>query len=389
MAKQNVLLMSLTDPSGDPRPFRTIQLCSEMGLKTYIASPPAKKSVEATNIIDTAHWTKGSPNHFCKRLLGVLSLFIPTDKLRDIVDSKRHGLKSFEKAVQGKRFDLIIVEDLYLLPIAQRISPDSKIIFDAREYYPEQLSHNLLWRLTERVNRIRICAKYLSKCDAVLTVSPGLSDAYKKKFYTDCHLVRSVPSYNNTTLSLPSDKVRMVHHGSAIKCRKLENMIDAFLFLDDRFTLDFYLVGEKKYIKELKERASPYPQIRFLDPVEFSSIGRMLSSYDIGLCLLEATTFNLRHCLPNKFFEFIQARLMLAIGPSPDMAELVKEHKCGIVSDSFNAKDLAEKLNVLTTEQILEYKKNSDNAAKILCWETESQKLTAVINGLLDVGERA
>ena len=51
---------------------------------------------------------------------------------------------------------------------------------------------------------------------------------------------------------------------------------------------------------------------------------RMANDYDVGLYLLPPTNFNQRYALPNKFFEFIQGRLAIAIGPSPEMAKLVE-----------------------------------------------------------------
>jgi hypothetical protein len=59
-------------------------------------------------------------------------------------------------------------------------------------------------------------------------------------------------------------------------------------------------------------------------------------------------TFNLKYILPNKFFEFIQARLAVAIGPSVEMKRLVKEWDCGIVAANFEAKSMAAEINRLT-----------------------------------------
>jgi len=39
------------------------------------------------------------------------------------------------------------------------------------------------------------------------------------------------------------------------------------------------------------------------------------------------------HALSDKLFEFIQACLADAIGPSPEMARIIHEDSCGIVAD--------------------------------------------------------
>lgn len=84
-----------------------------------------------------------------------------------------------------------------------------------------------------------------------------------------------------------------------------------------------------------------------LEPVPMHRIVSFASTYDIGVFLLPPTNFNYRNALPNKLFEFIQARLAVAIGPSPQMAAVVREWNCGIVSDDFTPASLGENLQRL------------------------------------------
>ena len=107
----------------------------------------------------------------------------------------------------------------------------------------------------------------------------------------------------------------------------------------------------------------------------------MLNSYDIGLYYLEPTGFNVTFNLPNKFFEFIQARLALAIGPSPNMAEVVRQYQCGFIAEEFSIESMVNTLKDLTSEKIDLAKKNSDIAAKDLCYEKESERLLNLIQG--------
>ena len=74
---------------------------------------------------------------------------------------------------------------------------------------------------------------------------------------------------------------------------------------------------------------------------------------------------------------------MLAIGPTPDMKKICEQYKIGIVSNTFDPSELAEKLNKLSYNDILKYKENADLAAKELCFENESKKLIDIIEQLL------
>jgi len=99
--------------------------------------------------------------------------------------------------------------------------------------------------------------------------------------------------------------------------------------------------------------------------------------------MLPPSNFNHRHALPNKLFEFIQARLAVAVGPSPDMAELVKAHEIGVVSPNFTPQSFAATLNKLRLEDIDGYKANAHKAAPMLCWERNDEVLACALHELL------
>lgn len=206
-----------------------------------------------------------------------------------------------------------------------------------------------------------------------------------KYLISSFHLFRSLPSKSSHTYTqLKSDQIRMVHHGGALRNRKLEKMIEIIQKLDDSFSLDLYLTADQKYIQELKNKASNCPRVRFCDPVGFHEIIPMLRNYHIGLYYSEPTSFNNLHCLPNKLFEFIQAGLMVAIGPSPDMAEIVHKYQCGIVADTFTVESMVSALSQLTNRKIVEYRKNSLMAASILNYEEESKKLDEILKHMFE-----
>ena len=143
-------------------------------------------------------------------------------------------------------------------------------------------------------------------------------------------------------------------------------------YLDDRFSLDLYLVtsGNERYLEWLKAKAKSNKKIRFLSPMQPQEIPTTINRYDIGVFILPPTSFNHHFALPNKFFEFIQARLAIAIGPSPEMAKIISRHKNGIVADSFKARTMATILNQLSAEDIDKFKYHSDTIA----WEMSSEK---------------
>ena len=165
-------------------------------------------------------------------------------------------------------------------------------------------------------------------------------------------------------------------------------MIDAMAQLDDRFRLDFMLIpGSSGYLPELKRRASSDSRITFSSPVMPTEIVERLKGYDVGLFSLPPYSFNARHALPNKFFDFIQARLCVAVGPSPEMQNLVEQHGCGVVARDFTAQALADTLRALDRRKVEACRQASDAAAAELCYERSADVLLAMARRLLGLDE--
>ncbi|MCT7473089.1 glycosyltransferase family protein [Aliarcobacter cryaerophilus] len=378
---KSVLVICIANPSKNPRPNRIIKLLLRMG---YEVDTCSYKSNGDLNISNEYIFEEINSNFFerINRLLfKIIRLIIPSLDIKILLTEK---IYKFDKIkLELENYDLVIVENIEMLPFAVK-NNSKKIICDLREFYPLEYENSFLFRLLESKFKIDICKKYLKKCDKLITVSTGLINGYQKYFNLTPKLLMSTPNYFEISVKVNDGKnIKMVHHGVANTDRKLENMIEMFKYLDNRFSLDFYLVGNQTYTNQLKKLAKSFPKIRFLEPVPFNDIIPTMNQYDIGLYLLEPTGFNTEYALPNKFFEYIQARLMLAIGPSYDMKKIVEQYNLGIVSKNFDSKELAIELNKLSYEDILIYKENSNIASKELCYENESKKLTAILDKLL------
>lgn len=384
--QKKVLIACLADPSRNPRPRRAIELCKSMGMSVSILSyPPKEKApLKGESFFYLPNPSYSLLSRILKKILLLGVMISPLECMRIFFESLRWDFRKILKKMSKITFDLIIIEDIHLLPFFILKKNRGKVVFDAREYYPKQNEESYIFNISKKRRRVQLCQKYMPKCDAVLTVSEGLRRAYKKEFGISSVLYRSTPYYTKIPVRFTKkEHIKMVYHGGANKNRQLENLIEIMGLLDDRFSLDFFLVGDPSYQYELEKLAYTNPRIRFMKPVPFNEIIPTMSRYDIGLFYCEPSTFNLRHCLPNKFFEYIQARAMIAIGPSPDMAELVNKYGCGVVSQAFSVESMAEALNGLSVEDIDRAKRCSDIAARDLCFEEESKVMRGIVRNLI------
>lgn len=377
---KKVLVIGLVDPSGNPRPKRIIGLLKDKGCVVEVASFALERPLDIDAHYEISRPSLSPFDKVIRKVVGLAGLLSGHEMIRRYLSDLRWRLSGLGKTLKGKQYEWIIVEDIYLLPFAFQIKGSAKIMMDAREFYPEELGHNMFWNITEKPMRVSICSKYLKRCDAVLTVSDGLAQRYEDDFGVRPVILRSTPNFHDLAPSpMEERRIRLVHHGVANRDRRLESMIELMYKLDERFELDIYLTGTTAYIEELRDMARDHPKINFLKPVPFDDIIPTLNRYDMGLCYLEPNTFNLERCLPNKFFEFIQGRLAVIIGPSPDMTPILNRYGCGVASKEFTVESLAQRLNALDAVEIEKMKTASNVAAQDLCYEKESARAREIL----------
>ena len=293
------------------------------------------------------------------------------------------------EALRGHDYALIVANDIDTLPLALKYRGEAKVLYDAHEYAPRQFDGWFLWRFFMQAYKEYLCRTRIPQADSMTTVGPAIAEEYTRRFDVRPEVVWNAPRYHAIPyIPRNGSHIRMVHHGGALRQRRLEVMIEAMAHLDDRFRLDFMLIpGSSGYLPELVKRASADPRITFSSPVKPTEIVERLKGYDVGLYSLPPYSFNARHALPNKFFDFVQARLCVAVGPSPEMKKIVEQYGCGVVAKDFTAQALAETLRSLDRPKVEAYRRASDSAAVELSYERSARVLLDTARGLLGLDE--
>jgi signal recognition particle subunit SEC65 len=202
-----------------------------------------------------------------------------------------------------------------------------------------------------------------------VNVCQGISEKCLKEYGVPSIVIPNAAFYNDIPLSHNSGKkTRMIYHGAVLESRKIEEMIEVARELGLDYELD--IMGTSTdfnvdYFKKLQKIIEDIPNVRFKEPVKFQNIITTINSYDFGIYILKPNGFNNEYALPNKLFEYMQAKLAIAISPSVEMKRLVEKYNLGVVADDFSPKNLAKKIKSLSMQNILEFKKNSEFASKI------------------------
>jgi len=315
-------------------------------------------------------------------------LYIKTKNYENYFWTKKN--KNLAKNLLKVKFDLIIVHGIRNILLGQKIARGAKILFDAHEYYPENFSDNFWWRFSFKDYYHYLCKKYLNKTDYVITVSQGILEEYKRNFNVkNIELITNAKNYKDIEPSKVNEShIKLIHHGDCSSSRKLELMIEAAKYFNRNLHLHLMLVvsrGYEFYFKKLKRMADKLENVHFIEPVPPDKIIDKINSFDIGLVFVPPTNINLKYGLGNKFFEYIQARLMLITGPSIEMVKYIDKYNLGKYTTSFEPKELAQLVNNLTANEIEEYKNNVNSCAFELSDEQENySKLDTIFRKLLN-----
>lgn len=360
--KKNILILGFSEIKRDQRILRQIHFLKD----SYHLTVLGHGAYEDVNFLSV----RGNDKSLLSKGIGALQLL--TRQYDTYYWQQPRVQDSLQKAASVP-FDLIVANDIDTLPLALHLSKGKPVIFDAHEYFPSEFDNSFTWRLFYKKYKTALCHRHLKQTSQMMTVSQGIAEEYKKRFGVAPIVVTNACRRFDLQPRKTAEKgIEIVYHGGADPSRQVEQVINLMKLLDPRFTLHLILqpiASHPDYYKKMVAMAKQLPNIRLHEPVPVENIVPFIHQFDLGLHLLPPTSFNNQHALPNRFAEFIQARLAIAVGPSAEMGRIVKEAGCGVVSDDFSIAAMARKLNALTASAIDAFKQQTAILADSYCAE--------------------
>lgn len=319
-----------------------------------------------------------------KALFGLLFLL----GLYKIAYRYLYNFESTLKALKGQHFDLVIVHDLKPFLLFEALEIKAPVICDAHEFYYDRNGGTLINRLLlDRFDQ-HLLKQYFEKQKYIITVGEWIAEQFRRIVPgAQVEVVTSAAEFVNLQPTPVKEQIRIIHHGLVDSHRKTHLMVEMADYLDKRFTLDLMLVTisdlQTNYYNSIKQMCETRANVKLIAPVKPNEIIPFSNQYDIGLFILPPDKQTHLYALPNKFYEYIQSRLMLAVSPNPEMAKIVDEHKLGVISATYEPRDMAEKLNGLTIENIRSYKQHSHSAATHLSSSSEKERFLSLVNQVI------
>ena len=315
--------------------------------------------------------------------LGVAKL--ATRRLRS-AEMAAPGLQRGLELVGERRFDLVVANDARALPLAHAVAHGAPVWADMHEWAAAEFSHVATWRILVGPLMQHLCERYLPRSAAVTTVCEPLAQRYTEHYGVGCEVVRNAGPWRDLQPTpLEDGRIRLVHSGAAIRGRNLEMLVEATLEVP-HCTLDLFLVPAAdggRYLGELRSLARGSDRVTIHPPVAPAELPSTLNRFDVGAFCMPPININAEFALPNKFFDFVQARLCHAVGPAPEMARLVREHGLGVVSADFSKDAFVAALRTLDPEAVRAGKQASHEHAHALSSERDVHVVESIVTRLL------
>jgi glycosyltransferase involved in cell wall biosynthesis len=333
-------------------------------------------------------------------------LFRPTSKQPKVVIDKSHetspdSKKSwrevlpetmkyeqvFGSEIQRINPDLVHAQDIHLLSVASsykqsKIKQGKKVslIYDAHEYIRGLGSIDP----QRRDAYAELESEFIDQADAVITVS----DSIAKRIQGDHELsekpflVLNAPSKFRIQVTESSPSVRkvcglgqevplVIYSGGIHISRGMDLLVSSLEFMPD-VHLAMTTNRESWYIEELKDKAAKFngaDRLHFVPYVSPEEVVPYISTASVGVSPLPADVVNYDLALPNKLFDYMQAKLPIVSSDCFEVSELLSKYPLGEVFDWRDPKALA-----LAVKHAIE--KNSEIGQTYKSLATELEKFT-------------
>jgi hypothetical protein len=368
VGRPRILCVSFSPLTRDARVLRQIGVLSRIGEVTTVGYGPPPAGSTRHLEIDAAN------NSLPRHPSGVLKL--ATRRLRSAELAAPAAQQALALA-DGIAPDLVVANDARALPVAHRLSGGAPVWADLHEWAAEEFSHDRVWRTFVAPLMEHNCATYLPRSAAVTTVCDALAQRYDAAYGVRTQVVRNAGAWVDLHPSPVDDEhLRLVHSGGAQAGRYIDLLIRATVALGPRFSLDLFLVpgGDGgRHLAYLRDLAAGNDRVRFQDPVPPAELPFAMNASDVGVFCMPPINVNARYALPNKFFDFVQARLAVAVGPAEEMARLTRDLGLGPVSEDFSEASFTAALDRLDAPAVRAYKAAAHEHARELSSERDEQ----------------
>lgn len=288
--------------------------------------------------------------------------------------------------------DLIHVHDIFHLGLAARAAARASqremripVVYDAHEYIA-----GLPGDPRRRKAYTDLEDEYISRADAVVTVSDAMADAIRARYGVHPVVVMNTPDLDTaitsepvrSVIGVPEESKLVIYVGGVAPSRGAEDLLHAMTHLPLNAHLAFITGPITGYVSSLIDIAKDLGlggRVHFAPFVAPEAVVSHIGSADVSVIPLSRDVPNYEVTLPNKLFQSIHAGLPVVVSDNPAMAEFVSKHNLGEVFEGGRPAEMAKAIQKVLDHPEL-YRAGLENRELL-----ESATWRAQFRNLLDV----
>ena len=287
------------------------------------------------------------------------------------------------------RFDVLLANDLDTMPanfLASRLK-SKPMVYDSHEFFtevPELVKRPRVKKVWEWIER-----KTVPRIEHAYTVCNSIADIYTEKYNVPFRVVRNVPVAASQAQKVDKEygdtKKVILYQGAVNVGRGLEQAILAMKWVQNA---RFVIAGDgdiRQQLEKLTDDEELQNKVQFVGRLSINDLAKLTPQADLGLSIEQDMGLNYRYALPNKLFDYIQARIPVLVTNLPEMAAIVKKYDIGDVTDSLEPNVLAKIFTEMLSDKNRRknWQQNLEKAASELTWENEERVLGEIFQPFL------
>jgi len=265
------------------------------------------------------------------------------------------------------------------------------LVYDSHELFtevPELTSRPHIKKVWQKLE-----AFIFPKLKSVYTVNQSIANFYSAKYHIPVKVIRNIaPTYADKILdinfvkSVKGAKKMLILQGNGINIdRGAEEAIAMMPYLTNCI---LYIIGAGDVFEKLKTSVADLAlsdKVFIKDKMPYNELMRYTKAADLGLSFDKATNLNYEFSLPNKVFDYIQARIPLLVTNRKEVAQLVNKNNIGAIVQSLEPKALAAQITAILNNGELQkiWQINLEKAAEKYTWQNESKSLIKIYKNLV------
>jgi glycosyltransferase involved in cell wall biosynthesis len=297
--------------------------------------------------------------------------------------------------------DVVHVHDLPALHAGVVLARtwDVPLVYDAHEiYYAQEVLPPRLRRAYFRKER-----RLIHQAAVVITVNDFLARLMRQRYGIAVHVLYNCadpePGFDPDRerqrsplrALVPGEGPLLLYQGWISVERNLETLLKALTQVPPPARLAVLGYGEHTIrLRQLAHDLGLAGRVHFLGPVPSEAMLRHTVGGDLGLIPYLPIDDNHRYCSPNKFFEYVQAGVPVLAHELPFFQQMAGRHGVVACADFTSAEAVGRAITSLLQGSVLaSMRRRCLQAAKLLTWSVEGEKLLALYTGLSNRAQRA